>query len=86
VIIDSYNTYISRCLKAQTILKQCEKKISYFLQISIEIIRKEIIEFIQLPLRHICILNDLFQSFILKYSDFDWTIIQSKIKKKIFIF
>jgi hypothetical protein len=35
-MIDSYNTYISRSVKAQTILKQYENKISYFLQVCIE--------------------------------------------------
>jgi hypothetical protein len=37
-------------------------------------------------MRYICILNDLFQSFMIEYSDqmnrMDWTIIQSKIETK----
>jgi hypothetical protein len=32
-MIDSYNTYIFQNRKAQSTLKQCEKKISYSLQV-----------------------------------------------------
>ncbi len=52
----------------------------------VELITREITEFILLPIRYICILNDLFQLFIIEYSDLmnsmDWKIIQSKIEKK----
>jgi hypothetical protein len=48
----------------------------------VEFLTREISEFILLPIRHICILNDLFQSFRIQYSDMDWKIMQSKKEKK----
>ncbi|CAF0998938.1 unnamed protein product [Adineta steineri] len=63
VMIDSYNTYISRNIASQRTLKQYSEKIAYFLQIPIEVVEQEITDFILLPLRHICILNDVFQNY-----------------------
>ncbi|CAF0862251.1 unnamed protein product [Rotaria sordida] len=81
VMIDSYNTYISRSIEVQAILKQYCHKIAYFLQIPIELVIQEITEFILLPIRYICILNDLFQLFVIDYTDLmndiDWNIIQN---------
>jgi len=54
----------------------------------VEFITREITEFILLPIRHICLLNDLFQSANIE-NNIDWNIIQSKIylqKKRILIF
>jgi hypothetical protein len=34
-MIDSYNSYLSRIVQAQTTLKQCQNKIAYFLQVNI---------------------------------------------------
>ncbi len=48
----------------------------------VEFLTREISEFILLPIRHICILNDLFQSLRIQYSDMDWKIMQSKKEKK----
>ncbi|CAF4396934.1 unnamed protein product, partial [Adineta steineri] len=42
---------------------QYSEKIAYFLQIPIELVEQEITDFILLPLRHICILNDVFQNY-----------------------
>ncbi|CAF1477126.1 unnamed protein product [Rotaria magnacalcarata] len=68
VMIDSYNAYLSRSVQAHTTLKQCQNKIAYFLQIPMEYISREITDFILLPIRHICLLNDLFQSEIIANS------------------
>ncbi|CAF1051144.1 unnamed protein product [Rotaria sordida] len=80
VMIDSYNSYFSRSVQAQTTLKQCQNKIAYCLQIPIEYITREITEFILLPIRHICLLNDLFQSEIIEHppiiNSIDWKIIE----------
>ncbi|CAF2778396.1 unnamed protein product [Rotaria sp. Silwood2] len=81
VMTDSYNTYISRSIQVQAIIKQYCHKIAYFLQIPIELVIREITEFILLPIRYICTLNDLFQLFVIDYSDLmnsiDWNIIQN---------
>ncbi|CAF3390833.1 unnamed protein product [Rotaria sp. Silwood1] len=81
VMIDSYNTYISRSINVQAILKQYCHKIAYFLQTPIDLVIHEIIEFILLPIRYICTLNDLFELFVIDYSDLmnsiDWNIIQN---------
>ncbi|CAF3843404.1 unnamed protein product [Adineta steineri] len=80
VMIDSYNSYLSRSIQAQNALKQYENKIAYFLQFPIEYIEQEITAFILSPIRHICLLNDLFQSVITEHSpstnNIDWKIIE----------
>jgi hypothetical protein len=47
-----------------------------------EYIAREITEFILLPIRHICLLNDLFQSVIIEHppivNSIDWKIIEGK--------
>ena len=81
-MIDSYNSYLSRIVQAQTTFKQCLNKIAYFLQIPVEFSLREISEFIHLPIRHICLLNDLFQSLIVDHppvtNSIDWKIIEGK--------
>ncbi|CAF0938415.1 unnamed protein product [Adineta steineri] len=80
VMIDSYNSYLSRSIQAQNALKQYENKIAYFLQFPIEYIEREITAFILSPIRHVCLLNDLFQSVITEHSpstnNIDWKIIE----------
>ncbi|CAF1488453.1 unnamed protein product [Adineta steineri] len=80
VMIDSYNSYLSRSIQAQNALKQYENKIAYFLQFPIEYIEREIIAFILSPIRHVCLLNDLFQSMLIEHSpstnNIDWKIIE----------
>ncbi|CAF3444946.1 unnamed protein product [Rotaria socialis] len=69
IMMDSYITYISRSVKIQDIIKQYCHKIGYLLQIPIEVVIRELTEFVLLPIRHICILNDLFQLFLIDSSD-----------------
>jgi hypothetical protein len=49
-MIDSYNSYLSRSVQAQTTLQQCQNKIAYFLQVKyfnkIRIINKNIFVFV----------------------------------------
>ncbi|CAF4416928.1 unnamed protein product, partial [Adineta steineri] len=79
-MIDSYNSYLSRSIQAQNALKQYENKIAYFLQFPIEYIEREITAFILSPIRHVCLLNDLFQSILIEHSpstnNIDWKIIE----------
>ncbi|CAF1389527.1 unnamed protein product [Rotaria magnacalcarata] len=69
IMMDSYITYIARSVKIQDIIKQYCHKIGYLLQIPIEVVIRELTEFVLLPIRHICILNDLFQLFVIDSSD-----------------
>ncbi|UJR10372.1 hypothetical protein I4U23_014577 [Adineta vaga] len=62
IMIDSYNTYISRSVQALGTLKQCADRIAYFLQVPVDVVSQEITGFILLPLKHICVLHDLLQN------------------------
>ena len=81
-MIETYRLYLLRYAVARRTLEENKAKIALFLQMPVEIVRRDITNFLLLPIRHIGQLNEFFRSFNNDYADrIDQSFAQGKISR-----